>query len=125
MADPPNVQGFYEQLESSGIPVERSYESEGRALDLGYQICNAYASTLNNDRVGAMFFNLGYSAHDAASWSVAAVRNLCPQYINLQGRHDEIQPSPAPATPPGPCSFSPATPECPPQGLTPEQRENW
>jgi len=35
-------------------------------------------------------------------------------------------PSAPPAAPPsGPCYFSPATPECPPKGLTPEQRENY
>ena len=34
--------------------------------------------------------------------------------------------SPAPpAAPTGPCYYSPAHPECPPQGLTPGQRENW
>jgi hypothetical protein len=28
--------------------------------------------------------------------------------------------------PPGaPCFYSPAHPECPPAGLTPQQRENW
>lgn len=32
---------------------------------------------------------------------------------------------PPSVTPPTPCYFSPATPECPPKGLTPEQRENW
>ncbi len=37
----------------------------------------------------------------------------------------EILPPPPPAAPSGPCFFSPATPQCPPQGLTPDQRENW
>jgi hypothetical protein len=45
--------------------------------------------------------------------------------VTPDAQHEILPPPPPPAAPSGPCYYSPATPYCPPKGLTPEQRENW
>jgi hypothetical protein len=79
-----DVQGFYDSLERADIP-NRTPEMRSRNLQMGLAICNAYATALNNDQVGLWLGNLGYSAHDAAMWTVSSVDYLCPQYGYMLG----------------------------------------
>jgi hypothetical protein len=81
----PNAQGFYDMLELSGIPSERSAEQRAASLQFGYSICNWYAATLDNRQVMMWFYNHGYTPRDAAVWTVTSVNYLCPQYQYLLG----------------------------------------
>ena len=80
-----NTEGFYADLEKQGIQSDETSEIRSATLNLGCAICNAYANTQSNNQVGEMLLHNGTSIHDAASWSVASVDNLCPQYTSLLG----------------------------------------
>jgi hypothetical protein len=127
VADPgDNVQRFLDYLERNGEPAEQSPELERAAVDLGRATCGLFAGGSSADQVMRTSLKDGrWTTHQAAVWMVGSVEYLCPQYDYLLGTYNEIPPPPPPPAPSGPCFYSPATPECPPQGLTPEQRENW
>ena len=54
-------------------------------FQMGLNICNAYATTLNNMQVAMWMANLGYSAREGAMWTVSSVNYLRPQYNYLLG----------------------------------------
>lgn len=81
-----DAQAFLDYLESHGIRSQDTAELRSASVGMGLAICNTYATTLSNTKASWMVYNLGYTnPRDAATWTVASVDYLCPQYGYLLG----------------------------------------
>lgn len=121
-SDAANDQLFLRRLATDGFN-NNTPEMAGYA----HQVCNSLRQGQPETQVVQWLASVLFSPNDTHNqWASLFVNDAKVSYPNCAPIQSEGPPAaPAPAAPSVPCYYSPAHPECPPKGLTPEQRENY
>jgi hypothetical protein len=80
-----NTEGFYADLEKQGIQSDATSEIRSATLNMDARSVMHTRTLRATTKLVRCCSTTGTSIHDAASWSVASVDNLCPQYRGLLG----------------------------------------
>jgi hypothetical protein len=123
-SDAANDQLFLQRLQTDGFN-NNSPEMAGYA----HMVCNDLQQGKSETQV-VQWLSAGPLLGMGREWLALFVNDAKVSYPNCAAKVEIPPAAPAPAAPSGPapsgpCYYSAATPECPPKGLTPEQRDNY